>query len=169
MTQAMNSSGNVVSNLSFKNAMRKAWTCWLFLLVIPFLILLYAVWRLEGADTIRPDVASGGHGWFIAAMAYLLVAGPASFFGRSHIFKAYWSGQTVTPQKYLAGMLTIWLALEIGGIFSLVGCLVNHALLPCLLPALIAFMFYATLWPSGRAMTRRVGNLEDPQLYEEPR
>jgi hypothetical protein len=66
-------------------------------------------------------------------------------------------------------MMSIWVALEIGGLFALVGCLRSQQLLPDLLPALVAFMFFVTLWPSGRAMTRQTGHLEDPQVYEEPR
>jgi hypothetical protein len=102
-------------------------------------------------------------------MGYLIVAVPLSFFGRSRLFKAYWSGAPVTPGKYLMGMLTMWVTLEIGGVFALVGCVASHSLLPNLLPALIAFMFFTTLWPSGKAMTRSTGDKEDPQLYEEPR
>ncbi len=63
----------------------------------------------------------------------------------------------------------MWGALEFGGIFSLLGCLVDHALLPNLLPALVAFMFYVTLWPSGRAMVSRMGHHEDAGMYEEAR
>jgi hypothetical protein len=70
---------------------------------------------------------------------------------------------------YLYGMLTIWAALELGGIFSLLGCFMNHALLPNLLLALVAFMFYVTLWPSGRAMVSRMGHHEDSGKYEAPR
>jgi hypothetical protein len=38
-----------------------------------------------------------------------------------------------------------------------------------MIPALVAFGFFATLWPSGRAMFKTDGDKEDPQLYEEPR
>jgi hypothetical protein len=107
--------------------------------------------------------------WFLGASVYLLVVVPASFFWRGHVFKAYWTGQTIGPTTYLYGMLTMWAALEFGGIFSLLGCLVDHALLPNLLPALVAFMFYVTLWPSGRAMVSRMGHHEDAGKYEEAR
>ena len=66
-------------------------------------------------------------------------------------------------------MISVWVALVIGGLFSLIGCLLYDTLLPDLVPALVAFMFFVTLWPSGRAMTHHIGDSHDPQVYEEPR
>jgi hypothetical protein len=107
--------------------------------------------------------------WFLASSGYLLVVVPASFFLRGRLFKSYWTGHPIAPTKYLYGMLAIWSALEFGGIIALLGCFVDRNLLPNLLPALIAFMFFVTLWPSGRAMVRSVGNAQDPEVYEQPR
>jgi hypothetical protein len=59
--------------------------------------------------------------------------------------------------------------LEFGGIIALLGCIVERLLLPNLLPALVAFMFFVTLWPSGKAMVSSIGNQEDASVYEEPR
>jgi hypothetical protein len=155
------------STLSVRQAIRIAWVVWVVLLVIPFLLFMVDVWEvvIRGATSLEPART----GWFLAASVYLLVAVPASFFWRGHVFKGYWSGQTIAPGKYLFGMISMWAALVIGGIFSLIGCLVDRSLLPNLLPALVAFMFYVTLWPSGRAMVRHVGHLEDASMYEEPR
>ncbi len=157
-----------VSGLSPATAIRIAWVCWMVLLVAPFFMFLHVVWTLnaESRVTVSPHAHQT---WFIAAIIYLLVAGPISFFARSNVFKAYWTGEVVSPGKYLSGMLLIWLTLEIGGLFSLAGCLVQNQLLPNLFPALIAFMFFVTFWPSGRAMIRHVGDKEDPAVYEEPR
>ena len=152
---------------SIATALRFAWISWLVLLVIPFFVSLGMIWQVAIISDRGP--IPGGEGWFLAASVYLLLAVPASFFWRGHVFKAYWSGQPVSPGNYLFGMLSIWVALEIGGLFSLIGCYVYNSVLPDLLPALVAFMFYVTLWPSGRAMVHRGGNLEDPQNYEEPR
>ncbi len=66
-------------------------------------------------------------------------------------------------------MISVWMALEIGGLFSLAGCLIYDSLLPDLIPALVAFMFFVTFWPGGRAMTRRVGTSQDPEVYRSPR
>jgi hypothetical protein len=105
----------------------------------------------------------------LASSGYLLVVVPASLFWRGRIFKSYWSGQPIAPAKYLYGMLSIWTALVFGGIISLLGCFADRSLLPNLLPALLAFMFYATLWPSGRSMVRSMGDAEDAGVYEAPR
>ena len=155
------------SVLSARLALRLAWVCWVVLLVIPFLTFLYIVFSLSGAPAARSFIQTDH--WFLAASIYLLMAGPLSFFWRGHVWQAYWAGKPVTPGKYLFGMMSIWLALEFGGLLSLVGCIVDHSLLPNLLPALVAFMFFVTLWPSGRAMFKTCGNENDPQVYEEPR
>ncbi len=63
----------------------------------------------------------------------------------------------------------MWVALEFGGIISLLGCIVTHSLLPSLLPALVAFMFYVTQWPTGHAMMGSIGESEDASVYKEPR
>jgi hypothetical protein len=102
-------------------------------------------------------------------MAYLAVAVPAAFFWRSREFKAYWQGHCVSPNRYLRGMLILWLTIEIGGIMALIGCFVSGSLLPNLLPAMVAFMLFTPFWPSGRAMTNPVGNDDDFEVYEEPR
>lgn len=156
------------AGLSVRMAIRLAWIIWLLLLVVPFLFFMGVIWTISPAEPAA-KLVSESQAWFLTASAYLLVVVPVSFFWRGHVFKAYWSGKTVAPGKYLFGMVSVWLALEIGGIFSLLGCKVNGALLPNLLPALVAFMFFVTLWPSGRAMVRTVGGEEDPQFYEEPR
>jgi hypothetical protein len=158
------------TGLTPQTAIRVAWVIWLVFLVTPFFLFLRAVWILSNVDP-NPPVAPQPEvqHWFLGSMLYLLLAVPISFFARSHVFKAYWSGKCVTPGKYLSGMMTVWLALELGGLISLTGCLVTHQLLPNVLPALVAFMFYATLWPSGRAMVRAVGHSEDAAVYEEPR
>jgi hypothetical protein len=156
------------AGISAGTAIRLAWIIWLILLAIPFLLFLNVAWTLSAGETAA-KLVNGSQAWFLTASVYLLVVVPVSFFWRGHVFKAYWSGKTVAPGKYLFGMVSVWMALEIGGIFSLIGCKVNESLLPNLLPALVAFMFFVTLWPSGRAMVRTVGGQEDPQFYEEPR
>ncbi len=170
MTRAI-SDGGLTSKqptMSVSTALWIAWACWFVLLVVPFGIFLTLVWRLGVVEKVGAPPAGAGQAWFLIMSAYLLVLVPASFFWRGHVFKAYWSGVPVSPAKYLEGMISIWVALEAGGILSLVGCFVSNAMLPDLLPALIAFMFFVSMWPSGRAMYRTVGHKEDPAVYEEP-
>lgn len=148
--------------------LRRAWVIWFALLGSPSILLLVTVWKLmdEEASVASPAFARA---WFLGSMAYLALVIPAAFFWRSRIFKAYWSGQVVAPRDYLKGMLTIWLALETGGVIGLIGCLLSGRALPCVLPALVAFIIFVPLWPSGGAMTRPVGNEDDAELYADPR
>jgi hypothetical protein len=165
-------SGSVMARsgmtISAARALRVAWISWIIMLVIPFFLSLAMIWRLAIVPS-SDQSAMTGDAWFLTAMLYLLVVVPGAFFWRGHVFKAYWTGQPVTPERYLFGMLSIWVALVVGGVFSLIGCFVTNSPLPNLLPALVAFMFFVTLWPSGRAMIGTVGDREDPQAYEEPR
>lgn len=153
--------------LNAATALRYAWISWLTFLIVPFFLFLYVIVTLNDETTGRQ--LGNAQTWFVASMAYLAIVVPLAIFWRSSLFRPYWQGETVTPKNYLKGMMVVWLSLEIGGLISLAGCLLNHSLLPNLLPALVAFMLFTPLWPSGRAMTRHVGNQDDPALYEEPR
>jgi hypothetical protein len=156
-------------SLSAQSALQYAWYVWLILLACPFLLFLYVVW------TLMHSQAGGGNEWlsdrwFLVAVAYVVFVIPASLFMRSRWFQPYWKGQSVPPYDYLKGMFTVWGALEVGGLFSLIGCLASGSLLPSLLPALAAFMLFVILWPSGRAMmSNSRGASDDPERYEEPR
>ena len=89
---------------------------------------------------------------------------------RSHLFRPYWAGRTVSPRAYLKGTIILWLSLELGGILSMAGCSITHSLLPNLLPAMAAFILFALLWPAGTPMVcPNRGNLDDPERYVEPR
>jgi hypothetical protein len=169
MAQIATDGGTIGSSgkLSVVMALRIASVIWILLLVVPFFMFLAVVYKLgvQGAEHMQVQ----NDRWFLGASAYLLVVVPASFFWRGHLFKAYWTGRPIAPANYLFGMISVWVALEVGGLLSLSGSIMSGSLLPSLLPALVAFMFYVTLWPSGRSMVRRVGNSEDPHVYEEPR
>ncbi len=142
-------------DLTPNSALQYAWWSWLVMLLLPFFLFLYVIWTLMDETGAAKNLRVA-QVWFIVSMAYLAVAVPLAIFWRSHVFKAYWHGQVVSPRDYLSGMLSVWITIEIGGIFSLVGCLISHGLLPHLLPALVAFMLFVPLWPSGRAMVRRI-------------
>ena len=138
-------------SLSAQRALQIAWYVWLILLAVPFLLFLYVVWTLMHGQGGRGDEWLSDR-WFLAAVAYVVFVIPASFFVRSRWFRPYWKGQSVPPYDYLKGMFTVWGALEVGGLFSLIGCLASGSLLPSLLPALAAFVLFGILWPNGGAM-----------------
>jgi hypothetical protein len=151
-----------------QTALRYSWYAFLTLLVIPMLLFLYVVWSGDRtADS--PDRALAQR-WFIGTVAYMVLVVPASFFLRSRYLQRYWSGECVAPADYFRGMMVSWVALEVGGLLSLAGCLVTGTFAPCILPAIVAFMMFVALWPSGRAMIcRDRGASDDPEEYEEPR
>jgi hypothetical protein len=155
------------SQLTPGQALSIAWVSWIALLAVPALMFLAVMWTFIGDET-TVDKALGDR-WFLVTMGYLAIAVPAAFFWRSREFKAYWEGKCVSPARYLRGMLTLWLAIEVGGIMALAGCFVSNGLTPNLLPAMVAFMLFTPFWPSGRAMTHPVGNDDDFEVYEEPR
>ena len=153
--------------ITVRTALRLAWLTWVVFLLIPFFLFLGAVWATAFHESVRTITSPPN--WFLGACGYLIVVVPAAFFWRSRVFKPYYSGHPIEPAKYLYGMLAMWVALEFGGIISLLGCFVTHSLLPSLLPALVAFMFYVTQWPTGHAMVGSIGESEDASVYKEPR
>jgi hypothetical protein len=165
-----NTTNSVRKCLSCDAALQVAWWTWFTLLAIPFILFLAVVWNaMDNDGSVNVTDGHLAQTWFIATMIFMAVGVPAAFFWRSHIFRGYWSGQAVSPRDYLVGMITIWAALEIGGLFALTGCLLTGALLPNLLPALLAFMLFTPLWPNGHSMTRPLTDEHDPADYEDPR
>ena len=156
------------SQLTCGQALSLAWASWFILLAIPALLFLAVMWTFIGDET-HADQAGSPNAGSSSAWRTCAVAVPAAFFWRSREFKAYWEGNCVSPNRYLRGMLILWLTIEIGGVMALVGCFVTGSLLPNLLPAMVAFMLFTPFWPSGRAMTHPVGNDDDFEVYEEPR
>ncbi|MEX0652894.1 MAG: hypothetical protein WD534_00280 [Phycisphaeraceae bacterium] len=157
--------------MTVDRALRLAWIWWTVFLLTPAALFVIAMWWLvfavgeEGAAEHRLL----GDVFFIASCIWLLVVTPAAFLLRYHLFKSYYEGRPVDPASYLKGMLTIWLAPEIGGIIALLGVLLSGSLLPGLLPAAVAFMLFTPFWPSGQAMVARVGAEDDEQVFRRPR
>jgi hypothetical protein len=150
-------------------ALRYAWCAWLTMLSVPLVMFLYVCWNLMDEQVAKRNLPAA-NAWFVACVAYMITVVPAAIFWRSWHFKSYWSGECVAPKSYLIGMIGVWVTIEIGGIASLIACLATNSLLPNLLPALVAFMLFLPLWPSGRAMIcSHRGNSDDPETYEEPR
>jgi hypothetical protein len=158
----------VKRHMSVDTALQVAWGTWFALLAIPFVMFIAVLWHfmLSEGGQANQDL---GEKWFIGVMIYMAFGVPASFFTRSRMFKGYWAGKHVPPRDYLIGMVAIWVALEIGGLAALLGCLISNTALPNLLPALLAFMLFTPLWPSGHSMVRPLKNERDPAHYQEPR
>jgi len=154
--------------LTPQKALRLAWTIWIVLLLLPYVAMPIALRANLRADagSYNPEAADA---WFVAIMLYMVIALPAAFFWRSHLFKAYWRGDTVSPRAYFWGMVSLWAALTIGGLTALVVCIATVTFAPNVIPAALALFVYVILWPDGSAMTRPVGGSDDPETYREPR
>jgi hypothetical protein len=151
-----------------RSALRTAWRAYVVLLTLPFVgLLLLIVLYLRAR--VPWTMAGGWNGWFFLILAYLAVGVPAALFYRKRVCSGYARGEAVAPRDYLAGMLAVWLALEVGGILSLVGCYVTRSFLPCLAAGGVAFVFFITQWPSGVMLRGRTGASADPQTFESPR
>jgi hypothetical protein len=151
-----------------RSAFRAAWVSYVALLMLPFVALAVVVWSNVNAG-VPPRPPRGTDGWFLLTMAYVTVGVPAALLYRRRVCVAHAHGGVVAPRKYLAGMLSVWLALEGGMILPVVGCYVTGSFLPGLLPALVSFVFFVTLWPNGEMLTSYAGDSEDPEIYREPR
>ncbi|HEX4123444.1 MAG TPA: hypothetical protein VHY37_01870 [Tepidisphaeraceae bacterium] len=152
--------------MSGATALRYSWISYIVLLFVPFLVFIGMIW--SALNSTAPSNETVSWDWFIGSMAYLALVVPAAIFWRSHVFKSYWKGVPVAPSAYFGGMLTVWIALEVGGILSLVGCMASNSMMPCLIPAAVAFVLFTPLWPSGRAMIDNKGMSDDPEKYAEP-
>lgn len=148
-------------------ALQLAWIAWIVLLLTPLILLAGATPRILNQPAPRGAAAITADAWFIGVLAYVALAAPAAFFVRGRIFRDYWFGHPVSPRAYLTGSLVVWATLEVGGILSLVGCLVT-ASPPMLLPGLVVLAVFTLSWPNGTAMTAR-GDTDDPERYSEPR
>lgn len=154
--------------LTPSRALWQAWLWWFTLLLLPFFALIVVLWTvmLRGHPNPNPTL---GNLFFSISLAWMLVMIPGAFVLRNYIFRAYWDGSVVDPRSYLKGMITIWLAPEIGGLIALIGCLISQTLLPGLLAAAVAFMLFVPFWPNGSAMIEPVGDVDDDEIFRHPR
>ncbi len=146
--------------------LRRAWAWWLTLLLIPFALFLTLLGYLSLSP---PKNAEIGQLYFIAAVIWLGVAVPASFFVRARYFRDYWAGGLTKPADYLRGTLAAWVTIEIGGLIAIVGCFMSNSMTPNVLPAVVAFILFTPFWPSGEAMTIPLGDEDDPEVMRHPR
>jgi hypothetical protein len=141
---------------------------WLGMLALPFVVFLSVVAYLLGSHgPVQTDLA---HTWFLLSLGWVGFAIPGAYFLRSQVFfKEYGAGGVVPPGRYLMGMTTVWLAIEIGGLLGLAGCFMSGSLMPDLIPSLVAFVLFLTMWPTGSAMTEATGDVDDPAVFHHPR
>jgi hypothetical protein len=146
--------------ISATTAIWMARLCWLLFLFIPFSA---ALWLSSRAGENPVSMSRlGEERWFVGAMVFLALVAPGAFFCRERIYEGSQGGKNVTPGKYLAGMVSVWLTLLAAGLFSLTGCFAVGAMLPNIVPGFFALALFLMLWPNGRSMFHRVQRRSPP-------
>ena len=157
-------------------ALRKAWGAYLLMGFVPPLAMIGCVFYLiigaPGAGVFGPSVVfesrTAGWWWLVGGMIFLSVTVPISFFVRRVYWVNYYRGEVVGPANYLKGNFAIWLPLVAAGVLGFVGLALTHYV-ASLFTSVMAFMIFLTMFPNGHAMTRPVGDHDDPAVYEEPK
>ena len=152
-----------------QKSMGAAWGVWLALFCLPVLVMVWTMATLDPSENRGDAQTRWSNIWFVGSCIWLGVTIPLSFFVRGRLFKNWQKGETVPPGKYLLGMLVPWVCFEIAGIGAILGIHFTNLVMPCILPAMAAFVVFLTQWPNGHAMTRHVGGTDDGAFYEEPR
>lgn len=131
---------------------RAAWTWWWTMLLAPWAAVLMGamMYSLHGG----PDWTRATGVFFGVATVWIAGVAPGAMVLRSHCLRAMWRGRSLPADRYLRGMLTIWWALEIGILIAVTGALSTRTVLPCLMPAAVAWVWLAVLAPSDRAVMR---------------
>jgi hypothetical protein len=138
-------------------ALQLAWTTWLVLLALPFVILPLSLHLLPGSrgSEPKPELAEQ---WYAVVMVYIAGAVPIALVVRAFMFKAFWRGGVVPAQRYYAGMLLVWSVVLAAGLTAELVCIATATLVPNVLPGMLALFIFLLLWPTGRVMEERRQN-----------
>ena len=145
--------------------LRNAWLAYLVIGQVPALLAIVGIWVGLLASTSDEWLSNA---FMLGGFAWLTVTIPLSLLFMRAKFAAYYDGHAVEPKDYLAGMGVLWLAMVVGGAIGMVGWIVSRTPLPAVMPSIIAFVVFVVFHPTGRAMTRPVGDSDDAAVYEEP-
>ena len=154
-------------------ALRKAWAIYLVLALLPPMAMIMSIFwlLLEPHLWYQPLISKQANtaGWlsFLSGMIWLSLSVPVGFVLRSRYWSAYYEGELVEPAEYHKGNLAVWIPLVIAGIAGFAGFAATHYVAN-LFTSLTAFIIFLALCPTGHAMTRPVGDHDDPGVYEEP-
>ena len=157
-------------------ALRTAWAIYFVMAALPPLTMIAAIFFLilwgPGSGVFGPSMiresTGWGWAWLLAGMIWLSATVPLTFWLRRGYWRAYYDGGTVRGANYVKGNVAIWLPLVIAGVMGFVGFAATRYV-ASLFTSVMAFIVFLTLFPNGHAMTRAVGDHDDPGVYEEPR
>ena len=138
-------------------ALQLAWTTWVVLLVLPFVLLPLTLHLMPISNAVDPNPELAER-WYDAVMIYLIVVVPLALVFRACMFHSFWRGRAVRPRRYYAGMLLVWSVVLAAGLTAELVCVATATVVPNALPAILSLFVYLMLWPTGRAMEDRHWN-----------
>ena len=154
--------------------LRKAWATYFALALLPPGAMITAIFFLifRGGDAVlnNDGLMDGfwGMTWLIVGMIWIGAALPAGFFARRVLWHRFYEGGVVEPRRFLPGCLVVWAPLVLAGVMGFVGFALTREA-GVLLVSMLAFIVFLAMFPNGHSMTRPVGAVDDPGVYEEPK
>ena len=149
-------------------ASRKAWLTYIGLALVPPGAMIFSIFYLlfQGGATVR---SFGGIGWLMVGMFWLGIAVPGSFFVRRRIWNRWYTGEgVVRPDEYMKGNLVVWGPMVVGGVMGFIGTALTAG--PAsLFTSITALILFLTQAPDASALTKPVGDHDDPAVYQEPK
>lgn len=154
-------------------ALRKAWGLYLFLAILPPLMMILSIFYLifNPADWFDPRVGTAQNlaGWwsFLGGMIWISISVPVGFLIRGRYWSAYDRGELVQPRDFHMGNLAVWVPLVLAGMVGFIAFAATEYVAN-LFTSVTAFIIFLAMHPTGHVMTRPIGDHDDPGVYEEP-
>ena len=145
--------------------LQAAWGIYLVLAALPAPLAIVGIWVGLLAETSDAELSNL---FMLVNFGWLTVTVPVAFLIQRQLFDNYHHGKPVAPEKYVAGMLAIWLPLSVAGVVGMIGWIVARTPLLAIVPSILALLVFLIFHPTGAAMTKPVGDHDDPGVYEEP-
>ena len=149
-------------------AIRKNWLLYLAFALVPpatmILCIFFLIWN--GAAM---EQSFGGVGWLVVGMTWISIAVPLAFFIRRKLWIDWYRGDgVVSPENYFKGNLIVWTPMVIGGMMGFIGTAMTAG--PAsLFTSITALVLFLSQNPDASALTKPVGDHDDPAVYQEPK
>lgn len=139
---------------SRKQALRVARAAWLAMLVFQVGVGVVAWFVIASQSTTTPGGPSGSTNVVVAgvALAVLLAGTFAGYFLRQQAFKTGWTGNAVSPQAFVKGMILLYAPVEGAGTIASVLAIVTGQAVPYLALTALAIAVLAINFPTVSPM-----------------
>ena len=149
-------------------AIRKNWALYLAFALVPPAAMILCIFALIWNGGTRFS-SFGGIGWLIAGMTWISVAVPIAFYVRRRLWINWYEGHgVVSPENYFKGNLVVWTPMIIAGVMGFMGTAITAG--PAsLFTSITALVLFLSQNPDASALTKPVGDHDDPGVYQEPK